>query len=51
LFSIISVAIDSLSAEDKTALCLRGFVKIDAAAYLAVPTPPTPHDLGLQSAN
>jgi len=47
MFDVISAAINALPAEDKTALCLRGLVKIDAAAYLAVPTPPTPHDLGL----
>ncbi len=47
MFDVIAAAIDALPAADKTALCLRGLVKIDAAAYLAVPTPPAPHDLGM----
>lgn len=47
MFDVIASAIAALPATDKTALCLRGVVKIDAQAYLAVPTPPTPIDLGM----
>jgi ABC-type phosphate/phosphonate transport system substrate-binding protein len=36
----ISAAIDQLSAEDREALCLKGFTAINADRYLAVPTPP-----------
>lgn len=47
MFDVVGAAISDLSVADKTALCLRGLVKIDANAYLAVPTPPTPFDLGM----
>ncbi len=36
----VASAIDSLSAADRTALCLRGLVQFPVAAYLEVPTPP-----------
>jgi ABC-type phosphate/phosphonate transport system substrate-binding protein len=47
MFDVIAAAIAALPDADKTALCLRGLVKIDAQTYLAVPTPPTPFDLGM----
>lgn len=47
LFRIISAAIATLSPEDRDTLRLRGLVRIEPAAYLAVPTPPTPESLGL----
>ena len=47
MFDVISQAITDLSAPDTHALCLRGLVRIDPSAYLAVPTPPSPHDLGM----
>lgn len=47
MFDVISQAITDLSAPDTHALCLRGLVKIDPSAYLAVPTPPSPHDHGM----
>ena len=47
MFDVISQAITDLSAPDTHALCLRGLVRIDPLAYLAVPTPPSPHDLGM----
>ena len=42
LFDAIAAAIPRLSPEDRTRLRLRGLVRIPAAAYLAVPTPPAP---------
>ncbi len=47
LFQIISAAIAALPAPDRARLRLRGLTRIDPAAYLAVPTPPTPAALGL----
>lgn len=47
MFDVVSDAITDLSAPDKYALCLRGLVRIDPSAYLAVHTPPSPHDLGM----
>lgn len=38
----ISAAIAELDQTDRDTLHLRGLVRIDAADYLAVPTPPTP---------
>lgn len=49
LFDIVAAAIAALPAADKSALCLHGLVKIDAQAYLDVPTPPTPAELGMAS--
>ena len=46
MFQIIAKAIAALSQEDRDTLCLRGIVKIAPEAYLAVPTPPSPTDLG-----
>ena len=39
LGNAIGAAIDQLSAEDREALCLKGFTTIHAESYLAVPTP------------
>lgn len=50
MFDVIAAAIAALPQADKAALCLRGLVKIEAQAYLAVPTPPTPVDLGMTDA-
>ena len=47
MFDVIAAAIADLSVADKSALCLRGMVKIVPEAYLAVPTPPTPFHLGM----
>ncbi|MEO6299981.1 MAG: PhnD/SsuA/transferrin family substrate-binding protein, partial [Paracoccaceae bacterium] len=49
LFAVISTAISALSPEDRETLCLKGLVRIAAETYLAVPTPPTPADLGLHA--
>ena len=48
MFKVITAALAALPAPDKTALCLRGLVRIEPEAYLAVPTPPTPFDLGMK---
>lgn len=42
LFSAISAAIGDLSEADRDLLHLRGLVRIDAADYLAIPTPAGP---------
>jgi hypothetical protein len=47
MFKVITAAIAALLVPDKTALCLRGLVRIEPEAYLAVPTPPTPFDIGM----
>lgn len=46
MFTVISDAIASLTPEDRDTLRLRGLVRIPPESYLAVPTPPTPEDLG-----
>ncbi|MBI1173263.1 PhnD/SsuA/transferrin family substrate-binding protein [bacterium] len=48
LFDVVARAIAALTPQDRDTLCLRGLVRIPAEAYLAVPTPPTPADLGLR---
>jgi hypothetical protein len=48
LFGIIAAAIAALSPADRETLCLKGIVRIEPAAYLAVPTPPTPAELGFK---
>jgi hypothetical protein len=48
MFKVITAAIAALPVPDKTALCLQGLVRIEPEAYLAVPTPLTPFDLGMQ---
>ncbi len=45
LFQIVSDAVANLPAQDRQALCVRGFVQLAPQAYLDVPTPPTPADL------
>lgn len=45
LFAGIARAIAALSPEDRDALSLWGIVRIPAAAYLAVPTPPPPEEI------
>jgi ABC-type phosphate/phosphonate transport system substrate-binding protein len=47
LFAAIEASIAALPPDDRGILCLRGLVHIEPAAYLAVPTPPTPAELGL----
>jgi ABC-type phosphate/phosphonate transport system substrate-binding protein len=42
LAAAITAAIDSLDAETRAALMLRGVIQIPASTYLAVPTPPPP---------
>jgi ABC-type phosphate/phosphonate transport system substrate-binding protein len=42
LFSAVSAAIADLSPADRAVLHLHGLVRLPAAAYLAVPTPPPP---------
>ena len=48
MFGIIAVAIAQIAPADRDTLCLNGLVHIEPATYLAVPTPPTPADLGLK---
>jgi ABC-type phosphate/phosphonate transport system substrate-binding protein len=48
LFRVISGAIAALPQQNRDILHLRGLVRIDPDAYLAVPTPPTPAELGLK---
>lgn len=45
LFAAISHAIATLTPDDRTTLGLRGLVRIEAADYLAVPTPPSPDQI------
>ena len=49
LFRAISAAISALSPQDRDTLHLRGFVRIPAQDYLAIPTPPTPDALGFSA--
>ena len=42
LFRAVATAIDALSPEIRDTLHLKGLVRISAAAYLAMPTPPPP---------
>lgn len=44
IFYAIAAAIDTMPAEDRDALCLRGIVRIPAEDYLAVPNPPPPEE-------
>lgn len=46
LFAAVADAIAALPRDDRSALHLRGIVAIPAAAYLAVPTPPPPDQIG-----
>ena len=47
MFDIVATAIAALPRADRAILRLRGLVRIEPAAYLAVPIPPTPAELGL----
>ncbi len=47
LFGVIQQAIAALPQTDRNILRLRGLVRIEPAEYLAVPTPPTPAELGM----
>lgn len=47
MFPVVAQAISSLPAADRATLRLKGLVAIPPEAYLAVPTPPTPAELGL----
>ena len=49
VFDIITGAIAALTEPDRIILRLRGLIRIEPAAYLAIPTPPTPASLGLQN--
>jgi hypothetical protein len=42
LFDVVTAAIAVLPADDREVLHLRGFVRVPAGAYLAVPNPPAP---------
>lgn len=46
LFPIVAQAIAALPEADRQTLCLRGLARIPAEAYLAIPTPPAPSELG-----
>ncbi len=47
MFDIVAAAIAALPLTDRDLLCLQGLVRIQPGAYLAVPTPPTPAELGM----
>ena len=47
MFSVVAAAIAALPAADRTTLRLKGLVRIDPDAYLALPIPPSPADLGM----
>ena len=44
-FTATDAAISALSAQDRAVLHLRGLVRIEAATYLAVPTPRSPEQI------
>jgi ABC-type phosphate/phosphonate transport system substrate-binding protein len=44
-FAAIQAAISALSPQDRSILMLRGLVRIDPGAYLAVPLPPSPEQI------
>lgn len=44
LFDALAKGIQTLTAEDRATLCLKGVTKIPAEAYLAVPSPAYPQD-------
>ena len=46
IFDAVAGAIAALAPEDRTALCLRGLVRIPPEAYLAVPIPAQPAQNG-----
>lgn len=45
-FRVTAAAIAALSAADKATLHLKGLIRIPTEAYLAVPTPPLPAQIG-----
>ena len=47
MFDVLARSIADLPDRDRDILRLKGLVRITPAAYLAVPTPPTPAALGL----
>ena len=47
MFDIVGQAIAALPQADRAILRLKALVRFEPAAYLAVPTPPSPADLGL----
>ena len=49
IFGAVSAAIARLDARDRDRLHLRGIVAIPAAAYLAVPIPPAPDQIGQEN--
>ena len=51
VFPVVAAAIAALPEVDRDILRLRGFVRIAPAAYLGIPTPPTPADLGLSGSH
>jgi ABC-type phosphate/phosphonate transport system substrate-binding protein len=46
LFPILQDAVAALTADDRATLCLKGLTRIPAQAYLSIPTPPTPGQVG-----
>jgi ABC-type phosphate/phosphonate transport system substrate-binding protein len=46
MFAAIATAIDALPQPDRDILRLRGVLRIEPAAYLAIPSPPSPGELG-----
>ena len=50
MFAIVADAIAALPGRDRDTLRLKGLTRIEPAAYLAVPTPPTPVELGMTAA-
>jgi ABC-type phosphate/phosphonate transport system substrate-binding protein len=47
MFTIVEAAIRALPQADRAILRLNGLTRIEAADYLAIPTPPSPADLGM----
>lgn len=47
MFTIVEAAIGALPQADRAILRLKGLIRIDAADYLDIPTPPSPADLGM----
>ncbi|MGL4234557.1 phosphate/phosphite/phosphonate ABC transporter substrate-binding protein [Tabrizicola sp.] len=45
IFDVLAQAIGALPAEDRTALRIKGLVRIPVPAYLAVPNPPSPEQI------
>lgn len=47
IFDIVAEAIAALPRTNRDLLSLKGLVRIQPGAYLAVPTPPTPAEIGM----